>query len=265
MADTEYGVNHPMAVKLWSKMLNTEVLKTSYMAQFMGPASTDLIQVKDETQKSAGDKITYGLRMQLSGPGVLGDGTLEGMEEALTVYSDSVIINQLRHAVRSAGRISEQRVPFSVRDEALAGLADWFADRIDTGAFNQLAGYTGQADVRYTGLQSVTAPDTNHIVRPTDANNTGTDESISTSGVFTLSMIDKAVERARTVSPAFRPLQIGNKKMYAAFIHEYQVTDLRINTNTGQWQDIQKAAMAGGEIGDNPIFDGSYTEQRLAA
>ena len=257
MADTSYMVNDPLTVKLWSKMLNTEVLKACFMAQFMGPAQTDIIQVKDETQKSAGDKITYGLRMQLNGAGVLGDGTLEGQEESLVTYSDSLVINQLRHAVRSGGRMSQQRVTFDIRKEALDGLSDWFADRIDTSAFNQLAGYTVNADVRYTGLQAVTAPDSNHVVRPTDANNAGTDESVSTTGVFTISMIDKAVERARTLTPAFRPLQIGNKKMYAAFIHEYQVTDLRINTNTGQWLDIQKAAMQGGEISDNPIFDGS--------
>ena len=37
----------------------------------------------------------------------------------------------------------------------------------------------------------------------------------------------------------------------------YQVTDMRASTSTGQWLDIQKAAMTGGEISDNPLFDGS--------
>ncbi len=64
----------------------------------MGPTSANIIQIKDETSKSAGDKITYGLRMQLTGAGVIGDGTLAGQEESLTTYSDAVTINQLRHA-----------------------------------------------------------------------------------------------------------------------------------------------------------------------
>lgn len=64
----------------------------------MGPNASSIIQIKDETTKSAGDKITYGLRMQMSGAGVIGDGTLEGQEESLTVYSDAVVIDQLRHA-----------------------------------------------------------------------------------------------------------------------------------------------------------------------
>jgi len=33
---------------------------------------------------------------------------------------------------------------------------------------------------------------------------------------------------------------------------------MRTNTSTGQWLDIQKSAMQGGEINDNPIFDGAY-------
>jgi N4-gp56 family major capsid protein len=41
------------------------------------------------------------------------------------------------------------------------------------------------------------------------------------------------------------------------FIHPSQVTDLRTSTSTGQWLDIEKAAMTGGEVSDNPIFTGA--------
>ena len=138
MANTDYGVNHALAVKLWQKGLMAEVLKKTQVQNFTGSTSSSLIQVKTETSKQAGDRISFGLRMQLSGDGVEGDGTLEGNEEALTTYSDAVLIDQLRHAVRSGGRMSEQRVPFSVRAEARDGLADWWADRIDDCFFNQL-------------------------------------------------------------------------------------------------------------------------------
>src|SRR5258708_3415604 len=149
MAQTSYGVNDPLAVKLWSKRLAVEALKQTWASKFMGTDSSALIHIKDETQKSAGDKITYGLRMQLSGAGVQGDGTLEGNEESLTTYSDAVLVNQLRHAVRSAGRMSQQRVPFDIRQEALSGLRDWWADRLDNSFFNQICNYTPQADSRF--------------------------------------------------------------------------------------------------------------------
>lgn len=264
MAITSYGVNDPLAVKLWSKTLAVEVLKNTWAARFMGPGSDRVIQVKDETSKSAGDKVTYGLRMQMTGPGVIGDGTLQGMEEPLVTYNDAVIINQLRHAVNCGGRMSQQRVEFTVRDEALSGLRDWWSDRIDWSFFNQICGFTptqtpngslGATDVRWTGLQAVVAPDANHIAR-SDASAAG-DESITSTALFTLSMLDKAVERARTSTPGLRPVMIGGKPFYVGFLHPYQVTDMRTNTASGQWLDIQKAAMQGGEVEDNPIFEGS--------
>jgi N4-gp56 family major capsid protein len=72
-------------------------------------------------------------------------------------------------------------------------------------------------------------------------------------------MIDKAVEAARTASPMIRPLKMNGKDYYVAFLHDYQVTDLRINTSTGQWFDIQKAALQGGNQ-DSPIFNGALGE-----
>lgn len=254
MAATVFGVNDALAVKLWSKMLEAEVLKNTWAERFMGTSRDSLIQIKDETSKSAGDKITYGLRMQLTGGGVAGDATLQGNEEALTRYSDSVIIDQLRHAVKSGGKMTEQRVPFSIRDEAMSGLRDWWTDRIDTSFFNQICGYTPQSDTKYTGMNAMTAPDSSHIIR---LSGEAADQSVSTTSLFTLSYLDKAVEKARTLTPAIRPIRLGGKSYYVAFLHPYQVTDMRISTTTGQWLDIQKAAMTGGEVQDNPIFDGS--------
>src|SRR5262249_1105877 len=142
--------------------------KQTWLHKFMGEESWNIFQIKDETRKGPGDKVTYGLRMQLSGLGVVGDGALAGNEESLQVFSDAVVINQLRHAVRSAGRMSQQRVPFDIRDEALSGLRDWWADRIDKGGFNQLCGNTAEPNyvatggTQNTGLQAPIAPDAAH-------------------------------------------------------------------------------------------------------
>ena len=139
MATTAFSVNHPLATKIWAKKLMREALKETYASRFMGESKNSLIYVKNDLNKSAGDTVHYGLRMQLSGTGIMGDNTLEGNEESLTTYRDSLLIDQLRHASRSSGQMSEQRVPFSVREEAMDGLRDWWADRIDT-AFNFFSG-----------------------------------------------------------------------------------------------------------------------------
>jgi N4-gp56 family major capsid protein len=242
-----------------------EALKKTFALQFMGTSSDSLIHIKTEVNKDAGDRITFGLRQQLSGAGISGDNTLEGNEEALVTYTQNVTIDQLRHAVRSAGKMSEQRVPFTVRDEARDGLADWWSDRIDRWFFNQVTGHTAQADTRYTGMQAVTAPDAGHMVfaniGPAISSGivAGAESSLSATTVarFNLNIIDRAVERAKVAVNALRPIESGGKRMYVAFLHPYQVTSLRTNTNTGQWQDIQQAAMSGGQVDDNPIFTGA--------
>lgn len=256
MATTSFGVNDALAVKVWAKKLFVDALKSTVADKFMGKSSSSLIHVRDDLAKSAGDRITVGLRMQLAGDGVQGDGTLEGNEEALQTYSDSIYINQLRHATRSAGKMSEQRVPFSVREENKTGLEDWWANRIDTSFFNQICGYTLQSDTKYTGNQAPIGPNTANRIWAT-----GTDDTSQTStDIFNLNLIDVAIERTQTLSPTIRPIMVGGQKKFVLFLHPYQVYDLRTNTSTGQWLDIQKAAMMGGKESDNPIYTGALGE-----
>ena len=118
MADTSYGVNNPLAVKIWSRKLLHEALRQTWFSKFIGSGSDALCYMKNDLEKGPGDRIRVGLRMLLTGAGIQGDNTLEGEEEALVTYTDDLLIDQLRHAVRSAGKMSEQRVPFSVREEA---------------------------------------------------------------------------------------------------------------------------------------------------
>lgn len=259
MAVTQYGVNHPMAVKLWAKRLAVEALKATSIGPFIGTDPNSLVHMKTETQKGPGDQVTFGLRMQLTGRGVQGTETLEGNEESLTVYNDAVLINTVRHAVRSGSSksISQQRVPFDLRQEALDGLVDWFAERIDQSAFNQLCGYYLESDTIYTGNQAAVNPDTSHRIW----SETGTtdDADLDNSGdTFNLNLINTAVERAKTLTPAIRPIKMGGKDWYVCFLHPYQVTDLRNDaTAAGSWFDIQEAALQGGEITNNPIFTGA--------
>lgn len=255
MAVTQYGVNSPSAVKLWSRKLFREALKQTTMSKYMGESSDSMIQVLNDTKKGPGDRIRYQLRMQLTGNGVQGDGTLEGNEEALTVYTDDVLIDQLRHAVRSGGKMSDQRIPFSVREEARMGLQDWWADRIDQSLINALSGYSAQTDTRFTGNNTATAPTSG---RQLFINiNEASEASISTTSTLTLAGIDKCVATAKVATPLIRPLMVNGNPHYVMFLHPYQVYSLRTNTNTGQWLDIQKAALQGGSGDRSPIFTGA--------
>lgn len=256
MASTQFGLNHPLAVKLFSKKLLHEALKQTWFSKFIGTKSDSLIQILPDTKKSAGDKITYGLRSLLTGAGVQGDATLEGNEEAMSFYSDSMFINQIRHAVRSDGKMSEQRVPYSMREEARMALSDWLADRIDTAFMNQLAGNVNITDTKYTGNNSCVTADASHKIFPEHS----TEASLSTTNTFTLTMIDKAVVQAKTITNPIRPLMVNGEAKYVIFIHPYQHYQLRTTTTTGQYLDIQKAAVQGGQISKNPIYTGAIAE-----
>lgn len=259
MALTTYGVGHPATVKLYARKVFVEALKQTELYKFMGKDDRSVIQIVDEMSKGPGDRLTVDLRMQLTGAGVSGDGTLEGNEEALTIYTDNLLVDQLRHAVRSGGRMSQQRVPFSIREQARMGLQDWLADRMDTALFNQLAGNTGQADLRYTGSNATVAPSTNNIVYANGHASEASVASASASNKFYLSILDAAVEKAKTNSPLIKPIKINGKDKFVVYLHPYQVTDLRQNTATGQWLDIQKAVYQG-SAKDNPIYTNALGE-----
>ena len=258
MAGTSYPVGHPLAVNLWAKKLSVEALRQTYFYQFMGKSADSLVMYRDEIGKDAGDNVTFGLRAQLTGAGTLGDGTLEGNEEALATYTDNLKVDQLRHAVRSSGKMSEQRVSFDVRDEAKSGLADWWADRYDTALFNQLCGFTAQSDVRFTGNNAAIAPDAAHIYRP---NGRTADEALTTGDEFNLAVIDRMVARASQFSTAngtgnpIRPMRAQGRKLLVMFIHDDQVYQLRQSAAAGSWVDFQKSAIQGGDK-ENPLFKG---------
>jgi N4-gp56 family major capsid protein len=269
MATTNYAVNHPLAVKLYAKDLFHDVIGDSFFGKFMGKGDGNLVQIKTETQKSAGDSIKFGLRTLLTGDGVQGDSTLESAEEALSTYNDTVLINQIRHAVRSAGEMSQQRVHFSVRDEAKDGLQDWWTERLEVCLANQLAGYTAQSDTKFTGNNATIAPTATYriICGGSAVAGAATAEgslSATTTHAIKLADLDRAVALAKapqvvggTTYQRIRPLKIDGKSMYVAFLHPWQILQLRKDASTaGNFFDIQKAAMQGGKYSDNPIVNG---------
>lgn len=236
----------------------------------VGPGSNFAIQEVDDL-KDSGDSVVVYLRMALATGGVGGDGTLEGNEESLAFYQDQVYIFQQRQGVRLDGRLSEQRTKIQLRKEARSALSTWAGEFLNELTFTMLSGARGinangvAGSVRallplsFTGFGSNTlvAPDTDHLIY---FNSTGTKAAMASTDKFSLAAIDAAVTKARTISPMVRPLKVNGEDKYVMFIHPWQERDLRVSTSTGQWLDIQKAAMQGGKISDNPILVGSLGE-----
>ncbi|NJM12592.1 MAG: N4-gp56 family major capsid protein [Synechococcaceae cyanobacterium SM1_2_3] len=260
MAQTTFAVGHPLAVSVWSKSLAAEAFRKTFIGKFIGEGEDSLIQERTDLKKSAGDNITCGLNVQLQGDGTAGDATQEGNEEALQFYDDNLRVDQLRHATRIKGRMTEQRVPYDLRRVSRDRLSDWWATRMDVAFFNHICGNTAVTDTRFTGSNATIAPSTNRIIR---AGGQATDQALTVSDRFDLTHIDVARNRAETASiangtgPLLRPIKYEGNDYYVMFLHDDQVFDLRTSTTAGQWQDIQKSAMMGGDVKDNPIFTGA--------
>lgn len=260
MATHTIGVNDSLAVKLWSNRMDVEALKETTAYEFMGTGAGSLCQIMTETQKGAGDSIKWGIRMLATGEGTSENETQEGNEEGITRYSDVMVINELGHAhrVRAEGTIDRQRVPYDMREECYDSLKDWTADRVDTWFFNQLAGNTVTGlSTKYTGFNSPIAPSATRVIW---ANAKTTDQALAaTTENFTLSLIDKAVNRAKTTSPMLRPIKgLGKDVDYVCFIHPDQTLALRADTATaGNWFDLQGKRLQGGEADKSGLYTGA--------
>ncbi|WP_273788714.1 MULTISPECIES: N4-gp56 family major capsid protein [Bartonella] len=267
MATTHIGINDPHALKTWARILDAEVSKATPIAPLMGQDSNSIIQVKTETQKGKGDCVTFSLRAQLSGRGVSEGETLEGNEEALQFLHDKLYINELYHGTRIAneGTIDNQRTLFNLREEAKNSLSDWYADRLSLMFFVHACGYTANRlnfegelvdlDPLFWGFNAPLAPSSKRIVRP-EAKTKDEELTEKAKHSFNLKLIDEAVQCAKLANPKIRPVRVNGESVYVLYLHPIQVTQLRTNTETGQWLDIQKAAYTGSRS-KNPIFDGS--------
>ncbi len=208
--------------------------------------------------------MTVPLVMTPTGDGVTEGGTLEGNEESLTIHSDTVYLNKLRHAVRCEDIITPQRLAFNIREEKRFAMSKWHAERIDTSFFNQICGYTAQTDTKYTGLNAATAPTSNRRLYTSGT----TDQAVNSATGYpfdTVGYIEDMITQARTVSPMVEPIRIDGREKYILFLHDYQVRDLRKakSSSVVTWWDAQNALISGGYLNNKAkmtVYDGAIGE-----
>lgn len=259
MSSTKIGSASALAVKVWARKVFNDAVKTTLFGKLTGTSDRSIVQVKDDLKKGEGDQITFTLRSLPTGIGVQDDETLEGKEEGLDFRSFKLSLGEKRHAVKVDLNLSAQRTMYDVRAEAKAALEEWIEDYCDTTFFEYLSGMPlrGAAVSYYhprgvLGGNALNAPANDRII----FGGTGVTarNQLVVTDVMSLTVLDKVAEALKLASPTMRPASFDGKNMYVVILHPYQVNDLRANTNAGQWFDIQKAAMQGGKVSDNPIW-----------
>lgn len=229
-------VNANLVNKVWAKKLFADVQEESYFQThgFIGESPNSIIQKRTELAKAKGDQITVGLTVNLSGSGITGDNTLEGQEEAITGYHQAITVDQIRHAVRLAGKLNEQKAAYDMRMDAKEKLKTWMAEYLDSLFFDTL------------GASSVA---TRRVFCSADHSSVAT---LDATDLLTCAYISKAKRMAEMASPKVRPIMIKGKPHYVLVVDPYMARDLKADTT---WINAQQ--YAGVRSDDNPLFSGA--------
>lgn len=269
MARTIVGVNDAKAVKKWAGLLAYDTSQKSYFNQrFMarGSEAEVPIQILTDLESDAGEQVSYDLLAELKMAPVEGEDILEGKEEGQKFYTDQIYIDQARAGVNTGGRMTRKRTLHDLREKAKRQQSSWWARLMDELLFIYLsgarginsnfllpAGYSGRAN------NGLVTPDANHVLY---GDNATAFNNIDSADKFDLRLIDRAKTKAdaqgggATDIPVLQPCKIDGNETFVCVMHTFQEDDLRSNTNTGQWLDIQKASAAA-EGRNSPLFKGS--------
>lgn len=269
MARTIVGVNDAKAIKKWSGLLAYDTSQKSYFNQrFMarGAEAEVPIQILTDLESDAGEAISYDLLAELKMAPVEGEDILEGKEEGQKFFTDTVYIDQARCGVNTGGKMTRKRTLHDLRQKAKLQQSNWWARLQDELMFIYLSGARGVnanflLSVGYQGRanNALVTPDSNHMLYGNDAT---AFNNIDANDKFDLRLVDRAKTKAdsqgggATNIPVLQPCKIDGNETFVCVMHTFQEDDLRANTATGQWMDIQKAA-AGAEGRNSPLFKGS--------
>lgn len=241
---TQFVTSNALTRKRWAKDLFKIILPAVEFSYLVGQGSDSIVQMRTELGKGEGDTITFGIRLPLTGEGVVGNDTLEGNEEGLRFRDFSMTIEEFNHAVDTGGKMEEQRIPYNLVTEGKAALQEWWSDKLSDYLINVLCGVSGYKLAGKTFAQANTEPTTYHHLKVNDV----AEASMTAADVLDLTFLDRMKQRAELMNKQasnvykVRPLKKGGKNFYRVVLHNYVFDALRQNTNVAQWGDLLRSA-----------------------
>ena len=249
---TQFVTSNALTRKRWAKDLFKIILPAVEFNYLIGSGSDSIVQMRTELGKGEGDTITFGIRLPLSGEGVVGNDTLEGNEEGLSFRDFNMTIEEFNHAVDTGGKMEEQRIPYNLVTEGKSALQEWWADKLSNYLINVVAGVASYKIAGKTFAQANTAPTTYHTLKVNDV----AEASQTSADALDLSFLDRMKQRAELMNKQasnvykVRPLNKSGKGMYRVILHNYVFDALRQNTNVAQWGDLLRSA---GKLADPSV------------
>lgn len=259
--------------EIWRKALYKDVLAETYFMKnkMMGKDDNNIVQLKDDLSNKKGDTIDFALTAHLTGSGVTGDDELEGNEEAISSYNETVVIDQLRHAIRLTGTLDEQKNAYNMRMDAKSKLKDWLVQIKERMIFLKLAGVNNTTLTNVGGdvVGARCSWSNTPLMIPAATTNTGYGNrylcadyeagatSLAATDLITPLLLTMLQTKAKLANPKVVPLRIDGKNKYVVFIHPLQAADL---VNNAVWAQAQREARERGA--NNPIFTDALGEWR---
>ena len=218
----------------------------------MGGADQVIHEITDLKTKP-GNQVTVQLLMKLDGGGVSGDSQLEGSEEALQYFTDSVTINLLRNAVEEPGQMAQKKVRPNARRDARMQLATWYAERLERMIIKHMVGDTSE-----TFPAVALAPSTNRRIYSGISNTAESAIVSNQTDRLTTEEISRVKVEAQTADVPLTPLNINGEEIFVLLIHPWQAYSLKFGgtgTVSKRWYEAQLNARE--RSGSNPIFTGA--------
>lgn len=270
-----FDLTDPETVQKWERELLVQIaMRTPLFSKrygFIGDGPTALCQKKKKVWESedgggGGTQATVTLKRELRGKPTFGNTPLRDREETFDTATFKWQINQVRHAAKVTGRVTQKRVTWNIWQESKDSLGTWFAKITEAAAMMHLGGitvnlatqqewYHDGSDLGSTLSNVPRVPDTKHILRIN--NNTDTDDTgvgNDPAAIIDLDVISTLKAMAKNMPIPIRPAMINGRELYVLFAHSYSLRHMKSNS---AWVEMMRAAMQGGKVEDHPWWTGA--------
>lgn len=255
MSYTEILTGDSITAEQFDDMCFREYTLMLWWKHLMGTGGDDIIQVKDDLTKKAGDAITLNLRGQMEGGLVTGNNVGLGNEGSVPFFGQRIVIDNVRRLVRVDDvPMSTQRAAFKLLMEVKDALSVKMAETLDdavTAAISDTS--TGRVRGRYLYGAADSNWQSTHASSLTQIDNTNDQ--------LTTNMIRIGKRKAKILSNALakvRPMKVANgKNMEEWFVfvgHPYALRDMF--DSDAAWKNAQ-LNIPPRTNSDSPIFTGS--------
>lgn len=273
-------------IGLLETKLRREVAKEIFFAAFAGETivkyddrgrkrkipSGKPIEVMNDFLEDGMDHMKIPMLLELQGTGIYGDNQLETNEEEQDIYYVNTYVNQLRNAIRTAGRMSELRVRIlNIMKERQPQLIRWLARKREVNIVKAfLEGYsdhvmatTANGGLYINSGQKVCHPNfwcagatAFSTWNATDATYEGTlDDDLTnvtdtSTDYMSTSLIEEMAVAVQTKN--IKPMVMENGYSFIPWVmHPKQIKQLRGDTD---WKSANQRAFVGQMAKENPVF-----------